>query len=383
MTRARLLASLVVVLVVAWAFPASTQTPPVTPPVTSALDRYASGDFQGAVQVLTPTATDILIDEFRKGTPAWLNAGGPDLPSHRRLVVAALVLELLLAKQLSSDAVSPTPTVRFRGIPVFTGTTLAEDEWNRAASLWDVGQSYQRLLEWACDLLRADVPQPAERIWDEASIALLEGVQAIDALDRHLPHLEPRFPDDSRFVLARAIAAESRTWPETRDEAGQRALAKATTVPTLFEQAATRPDVRAEAQVRWGYYESRLNHPDAALQHFDQVEPGADTFVAYLQHLLRGRAFEGVGREQDAMAEYLLAREAAPHAQTAALALAAALVRENQRTEAAAVVHDAVTTPLPAVNLADFDPWLMYGQADSRFWLPLVAQLHAAVMSPR
>ena len=63
--------------------------------------------------------------------------------------------------------------------------------------------------------------------------------------------------------------------------------------------------------------------------------------------------------------------------------LAAALVRENQRTEAAAVVHDAVTTPLPAVNLADFDPWLMYGHGDERFWLPLIAQLHAAVVAPR
>jgi tetratricopeptide (TPR) repeat protein len=160
-------------------------------------------------------------------------------------------------------------------------------------------------------------------------------------------------------------------------------LAKATKVPALFEQAAAHADVRAEAQMRWAYYELRLGHCDVALAHLDQAEPGSDTFVAYLQHVLRGRALEGLGRENDAVAEYRLAHEAAPHAQTAALALVGALVRENQPLEAAALVRDAVTTPLPDFNLADFDPWLMYGHGDERFWLPLIAQLHAAVVAPR
>ena len=349
----------------------NTDMPPRSALLSGALDLYASGRFDEAVNAFARTQVDDgFVDSVRRDAPVWVSAAAPPNRSRRRVAAAALLLELLQDQR--SVRVGPPPAT-----VLINGNAYAYGGQRRDPKGWVPGHPYQRLLEAACGLLREEkIPLPAERIWHDAAIALVESLPEPDTLDRHLAHAEQRFPGDGRVTLARAVVAEQRTWPDTRDDAGQRTLAKASMLPALFERAAARPDVRAEAEIRWGYYELRLKHADAALAHFDKAEPGPDLFLTYLGHLLRGRALEQAGRVDDAVASYRLAHHDVPEAQSASLALSGALVRGNQRLEATAVAHDAVTTAVPGL-----DPWLEYGAGDRRLWPLHLAQLRAAVVA--
>ena len=136
------------------------------------------------------------------------------------------------------------------------------------------------------------------------------------------------------------------------------------------------PEYRAEASLRLGYTALRLGRHDDALEHLARAVDlsGSDEYIAHLAQLFRGRALDWLERREDAVAAYRAAVVLQPGAQTAELALAAALARAGDRTEAAAIADRAL-----AAADAGSDPWLSYGQGDLRKWPMLVARLRSAV----
>ena len=339
---------------------------------TAMLDRYARGDAaSGSFARLTDDELWSEVRDLRRVAPGWIRANGGDAEARRRLAVATYVLELI-------DAQGALP-------------------WPPALSAFD-------LLEWACELLREAPPAPAERSWHLASVALLERLEtlgagqsrsrpyrssadqygtdsdpvtidAADFLTNHLAHAEQRVPGEARWVLARAVAQELRTWPESRDDkAFSVPSALASRISARFQEAAAHESVRPEAHIRWGYFELRRGNATAALAHFEQAGAPDDVALRYWLHLFRGRALEQAHRPADAIASYRLAMSAAPYAQSAALSLGAALVADHHPSEAASLVSRTL-----AIHPVPMDPWTLYTAADYRFWSQLIADLRAAI----
>ena len=148
--------------------------------VAALLERYASGDAEGAV-VATATArhVDQLRQSYTSQATTWVKAASPSEQDRRRLVAAAFGLEIAHAR-----------------------LTL---EW----------QSVRDLVDWGCRLLReSPSPLPAERHWHLAAVAI--GVRAADlqllgpgSKFGHFAHAMERFPSDERIQLAEVVALES------------------------------------------------------------------------------------------------------------------------------------------------------------------------------
>jgi tetratricopeptide (TPR) repeat protein len=255
------------------------------------------------------------------------------------------------------------------------------------------------LIEWACALLRRDTSTTeAERLFHWAAAAVLEGV-VLPSLVPHaevsvrrefvrppgqtsgvsiLPHVEHalRRVNEPRLQLARAVGLELRTFPDPQPKArlGQRDGPLFAQLVEALHRAATFSAVRAEALTRLGFSHLRDGHPERALAHLDDVPAlTQDPWVLYLSHLFRGRAFEALGRDDEAVLAYRASVAAVPGAQSAMLALGSALFRVGAREDASAIAWAATAVPTVA------DPWVGYGQADLRFWPQIRDRLREAV----
>jgi tetratricopeptide (TPR) repeat protein len=325
------------------------------PPAIDILDQYDAGQHDAAAAALvTQAPLAAFAKALRAGADVWTRERGPAHFARRDLVVALVALEAAHAR----------------------GGT----EW---------GDAHQ-LLEWACARLRAS-PPPAgevERAWMHAAAALMQGVVAGVALEVHVGHALERAPRDPALLMAAAVAAELRAGPDQRLARGTRpppgAADSPDNVPTVLDQAVRRfEDTLAldayaeEARLRLAYTALRRGRASEALAHLDRMaadDPGDDVFITYLAALFRGRALERLDRRDDAVVAYEQAVAIQPGAQTAELALAAALAHAGRRAEAAALADRALTR-----TAAGFDPWLVYGQGDFRHWPRLIAALRSAV----
>ena len=344
MPFARVLVSAVAVtLVLGAAGSAAPQDPRGRLSVQEILRDYERGEFNAAVTAAS-VGTDlrVLIKDLNQAVPDWLPTGKAD--ERRRLAIASLSLEVVMT---------------------------------RRNALWS--DSGKLLLEWACSLLRRnETPLPAERLWHLAAIGVIQGASDAGSLERHLGHAEARFPNEPRFILARAIAIELRTWPEPRDGRyvnGARPPSEVVGMAARFEKAVAIPEIRAEAYLRWAFYDLRSNQIARALDHLDRVQGTNDAYLIYLRHLFRGRALTRADRLGEAIDAYQSAMATVPQAQTARLALGSLLARENRRQDAVAVVSNALTLPGGAFD----DPWTIYGGADQRFWPTLATELRREV----
>lgn len=304
------------------------------------LDQYAQG--RDARDLLRADSVQELLAigrDLRRAAPAWIGVRGPNDEPRRRLAVAIFTLELVDANYQVA---------------------------------WQPGVGLE-LLEWACSLLRQGEPSPGEMVWLIASLGVYERLEG--GLGNHLGHSERRFPGDARWTMARAIEEELTTWPERRD-------LQAFWLPQIpegrlfakFRDAAAVPAVRQEAELRWGYLELRLGHLKSAMTHFEAAGTPDDPVLRYWLHLFRGRLFEQLKRPSDAAAAYRQAFDEVPYAQTAALALGAALVADGRGTEAARLIDRMLSTrPAPS------DPWTYYTFPDYRWFPGLVADLRKAI----
>lgn len=321
-----------------------------TSDLSTRFDRFERGDWS-VVQgpALSPDDLQALLKSIKTAAPAWAAAAGPEQQRRRRLAVATYVLQILNAEE--------DPYLWLGG-----GTLMKYHQPLPAAEL----------VEWTADFLKRDPPLIAERWWHLGAIALLERSKAVEELVLETDRARGRFPDEDRWVLARAIAEELPTWPEVRD--GRYFAPAALHILDRYREAAGRASVAAEAELRVGYFELRRGYPDAALTHFEHVGAPPDPMLRYWLGLFQGEALEQLKRDADALAAYRRAFDAAPYAQSAALALAAALENTHRAPEAA-----ALTTQTLSVRPTPFDPWAIYTLPDIRFWPHITAQLRAAI----
>lgn len=330
-------------------------------PVKALLERYAAGDFIGIAAELDRTKDfDEILKGLRKDAPDWIGAGGPADRPRRELAAATFALEAGRAGEL--------------------------DDWKLVQNWMGLDNIYwhapAQLVEWGCALLRSRAtPQPIERVWHLASIAVVDRANDFEFLvgspwegrankkDEivHLAHAVQRFPYERRFALAQGIAAEWRLFPTKRAGAAE--------AQRIFETLRDDESVGAEASVRLGLLLYRNNNVSGAMSLFDAAEQRTrEPYVIYLARYLRAQALERQKKTSEAERAYRAALAAVPAAQSASFALAALLSAQSHRADAAQLIDAALTAePRP------LDPWRGYGEADARFWPQLIAELHAEI----
>src|SRR5690348_12188984 len=157
------------------------------------LDAYDRGDYRTVVVNLPARheALSTFAHDLEDATVTWISNAPADVQVRRRLIAATVALEAARGFALRPDPAKMT-----------------ERQW----------QDRQRLLEWACRLVRqTNPPSEAERWWQLASVALVEQsygypfyafAGAWDDAREHLTHASARFPGEPRLALARAVVAE-------------------------------------------------------------------------------------------------------------------------------------------------------------------------------
>ena len=344
--------------------PRSPATSAVIPGFASVLDSYLA---QPRPVSIDTSGLGSMLVSLKATAPAWAMAAGAVEAPRRRLAVATLVLDALLP--------------------------------HGESELWITGGAAEQLLEWACEFLRRN-PSPvtdvhgAERLWDIASIGILErlggssrsplagfttydrpsGPAVPDVLGYHIFHAESRFPKEPRWPIALGIASELYTWPEWRDYAPfnvePRLMAD---VNGAYEKATFVPGARSEAFVRWGAFELRRGLPAKALEHFKLAGRPGDPVVAYWLDFLSGQAHHALNQDKEEMAAYRAALVDVPFAQSASVALGAALLVDHRDAEAAALVSRSLDHQVE-------DPFQLFAFPDWRYVEPALAALRREVV---
>jgi Ca-activated chloride channel family protein len=358
--------------------PEPAAAPAPTPPAVNAapsasvldtLERYDRGD--PAARPVSSRAAETLhssFEELRKSAAAWVRSDAVRQPQ-RRLAIAAYALDLINA---NLDVLGDGATMAVRRADFETKDPGMSAE-TAARLVFPV--SAADIVELACSLLRDGPPVPAEGLWHLASIAALERFHGQTALDDHVEHAQKRFAGEPQLVLARAVAQESRTWPDRRDDPNYQPPSGqlASRTEARFKDAAAHDATRQEAHLRWGYFALRRGRVDDALTHFKQTGEPEDVALRYWLYLFQGRALERANRPAEALASYRSAFDAVPHAQSATTALGAALLLNHRRDEAAALMQRMLRVPPP------LDPWRYYTYPAWRHWTTLVSGFQDAV----
>lgn len=314
--------------------PAISVPPPANPTLAeSVFDRAARNALRPAdLPRLSLSSLRFVELEMRKAGDQWIRAGGAAAEPTRRIQLATFVLDFL----------------------------SVQDNFE----YWQYHDAVANLFEWASGLVRNGPARPEERLWHLAGISLLERFGASWLLEIHLGYARARFPDEPRFLLARAVSVEMQLWPQRRDEQGfvipEDMLVR---VMGRYQDAIGNPAVQQEAHLRLGYVELLRGRVTEALTNFDRVGTPDDPSLRYLLHLLRGKALTAARRQDDAIASFRKAFDEVPYAQSATLALGAALVTRGQHNEAAALTSRMLSLPAPP-----FDPWIIYTLPEWRFW---------------
>jgi tetratricopeptide (TPR) repeat protein len=313
-----------------------------------AFDAFLRGELTASLMPEIPKGRKAVADIkslITRDSALWIAEGPPAERDKRRLIAASI--SLYLANSLAS------------------GTW--QGSWLRGIEL----------MEWGCALVRRNAaPTEAERLWHWAAIALTQASGDGNAAEHHSNHASDRFPDEPRFALARAVALELRSFPDDRHRTlRDRNGTLADRLIERFRNAAKYPETRAEARIRLGFVMLRLKLAGAALDTLRESGEVKEPHLRYLHGLFEGRAYDQAGKPDEAVAAYRRALAAVPRAQTAELALASALARSGRQADALRVMETAlapVASPPP-------DPWLLYGQGDSRFWPAIARALEAAL----
>lgn len=335
---------------------APSQAQSVPQSVVALLDQYDRGEYDAVLQTFAAAPdTEVLRKDLEKAGQSWTTSRGPALEPRRRLVAATMGLE-------------------------FANARMA-DQWHTLRSL----------VEWGCQLLRTGESSDAERLWQQASIALAGGMldnallfNARTGLRtyRHLSHAEERFPRDariafaSRFVVPGPPAEGSESFNVILEpalgetHAGSLAKNRDKAIERLKALTGD-PVVGAEAALRIGHLHLVNLRFSEALDAFQSaLKSDPSPYVAHLAHFLTGRTFERAERVESAEQAYARALEAIPLAQSAVLARSALLTRAGRTGEAAALAEASFRArPRPA------DPWRLFPRGDYYRWPELIAAL--------
>jgi tetratricopeptide (TPR) repeat protein len=305
------------------------------PSIAAMLDRYRSGAFDAAVKELAAGGDPLMFPAaYIAAADAWIARDSTDIPN-RRLIATAFAIEVAHAR-------------------------LAYD--NPTLFVW---------LDWARTEWRKGPPIPEERVWTRAAVALIErggywrasrpgGRDYIEKILTFLDHAVKRFPDDVRLRLANVL------W--LNPPISRRVLA--------FESLTEHPEIGSEALVELAYLKFvEQGDARAARPLVEQAaKMAAEPWTRYMAHLLAGFVGETQGRYQDAVREYSAALRAVPHAQTASLALAQLLLRDNQADAA----FDLINRSLAERPDGD-DPWRLFAYGGYVRWPVLIADVRKAI----
>jgi tetratricopeptide (TPR) repeat protein len=218
-------------------------------------------------------------------------------------------------------------------------------------------------------------PSELERLWHYAVLTLLQAPLRPNVLDVFTMRALERFPDEPRFLLARAIAADQRSaaggalrWaaPNPATSASVEA-AKA-----LYEIVLGRPEVATEARIRLAFLLHREGKNEDALVRLDEAaaRPIDDATLRYLHHLFRGHVLAGLNRGDESLAAYRAALALLPSAQSARVSIMNSLYKRGDRTGAEALAEQIQTEPARVM-----DPWWMYWQGQYRLHSLVMARL--------
>lgn len=342
---------------------------PETEQVVDWIARYDSGNRTEVADALArlPVAEFTAIAKtFEPAARSWIASGeNSDLP-RRRLLVATLALEIV--------------------------NVDVREDW----------KTVRPLLEFGCELVRANPAGDAEHLWQRASVALFENAGDHQHALVHLDHAHGQFPNDPRFTFARAVVEEFAVafdrWPRDRPwqtdseiehsagptgrnpfggGAGTAELnrrAKVAAAAQNFLAFMTIPDLRSEAHLRIAHATLVLHEPARALEMLAQAEmETADPVLLYLARFFRGQALDMQGKSGEATVAYSQALAAMPTIQSGEVQLATHLFLAGQRDAAYTAAEQALAAP------RSLDAWQLYAFGDYVRWPQWIAQLRAVI----
>jgi tetratricopeptide (TPR) repeat protein len=315
---------------------AAASGPPVrqdnaSPSASELLDRYRKGGFDAAIQRAAATDSAQVRSSFTAAADTWI-ARDPSDVINRRLVATAFAIELAHAR-LAYD--SPT---------------------------------LMALLDWARKEWHKGPPSAVERVWTRAAVALIGrgggrltvAAGGADSLQKSSTFLEgavKRFPDDAQIRFALLLS--------------QLPPPNARNLKPLTED----PDGGPIILLELAYLTFEGGDPEAARRFAEQAGTrSAEPWTRYLAHFIAAFCHEYQKRYQDAVREYAAALEAVPHAQSASIALAQLLLRDNQADAAFDLINRSVTE-----RPDGDDPWRLFAYGTYVRWPVLIADVRKAI----
>lgn len=296
--------------------PGAAPAPAKTPAAVGIDDitaAYGAGDYRAALTRVAGVRTPAdLIRDFREMGNPW-----PGAPHRESTFVLELAHEIFSTRRPGADRTPP-----------------------------------RKLIEDHRQLVRGPfAPTPFERLWLLAAIAIAEGANEPAMADSFAQYALTRFPNEPRFVLARAVAKDL----EKPNGSLAREANHVRDTSARYDAAMVLPEVAAEARVRkaWLLYRTGARQAEA-LALLNDIDDPTDAYISYLRHVMRGRILASLDRVDESVMAYRAAQMVAP-AQSSGLGLMAMLLRQGDRAGAEAEATRIETMPANAG-----DPWWAY-----------------------
>jgi VWFA-related protein len=207
-------------------------------------------------------------------------------------------------------------------------------------------------------------PEAYERYWLWAAILVLEGANQPDLAQQLITDALQQFPNEPRFLLARAFVTDQSRALDTLARGGGTSkigAAHINDVSAAYDAAMEAAETATEARVRKSWLLHRAARRDEALALLDTISTPPEALLDYLRHLIRGRVLDGLGRSDDAAAAFRSALILVPNAQSARVGLMTVLQRQGNSAGALEQAELVQTTSADAI-----DPWWRYWQGDYR-----------------
>jgi hypothetical protein len=230
-----------------------------------------------------------------------------------------------------------------------------------------------QLLDTERKLLRDPLglaPDSYERYWLWAAIMVLDDANLQGAGLSFVDRALERFPDEPRFLLARAFLSDQRRALVALTTTGE-SLKFVQNVAALYDQAIAHDATANEARLRKARLLHRAGFELDALALIDAThDDPQDVTLTNLRHLFRAQTLDALGRTADATEEYRLAMMTLPDAQSARVGLMIGLLRQGDRASAEALAEGIQSAAADAV-----DPFWLYWMGDYRFFGDAIRRL--------
>jgi VWFA-related protein len=213
-------------------------------------------------------------------------------------------------------------------------------------------------------------PDPYERYWNWTAVMVLDAANQQGAALAFVDKAVERFPDEPRFVLARAFLSDQRRAFDTLATSGP-SLSFVQSVAELYDKAIAFDATANEGRLRKARLLHRAGFEVDSLRLLDAMhDDPQDAGLTYLRHLFRAQTLDGLQRYADATAEYRVAMSLAPDAQSARVGLMIGSLRQGDRASAETLAEGIQSAPADTM-----DPWWGYWLGDYRFYPNAIQRL--------